>query len=434
VRYLLRTPTRLIHPVEDPDAPSFDHLEYHSDDPNTKMCLYPLIKFACCDAQYKPTTPDLQPIVKFCPRGHPDTIRAPFPGCYVREPHECNDFFRLPIKCPRHKLEWLTAMDLNRECQAMDAQLAEAGVSERLRFRYRDKMGRAFEMVVKCAERMEAERLQAWKVKMFCAGAALELLGTAIVGSDARPLDYGVLEGLRERLIRHINAEARQLMEDVGQDQEGGLPSQEAEVVREVTEMTSSLEVGLPPSQSTENHGGVTISGESTPEFGSAQLLRASSSTGPRPTPRFLTFTPSDTGFAPASTLAMPVFPFSNGFLPFTPSWHPLDPEFPSRVPGQAAPYGHTASVAPYVLSSLPSHVEGQQHRGHMTISPGQTTSSSPTSDHINDQQGSGSGRVVFGDVEGSDAGLATSAGPLGVEEWLPPTSALQALADGMEE
>lgn len=177
------------------------------------MCLYPLIKFSCCGMQYKPT--DEPPIVKFCARGRPDTLRGePFPACAVRQPHACNDFFRLPIKCPEHKLAWLTEMDLNDACQATDARLLRAGVADLLRFRYRDKMARAFEMVAKCADRMEAERLQAWKVKMFCTGAALELLGTAIVGSDAKPLDYSVLERLRERLLGHINAEAEQLIEE----------------------------------------------------------------------------------------------------------------------------------------------------------------------------------------------------------------------------
>ncbi|SPQ23867.1 feb01789-79ff-4868-8e14-676ee08708d5 [Thermothielavioides terrestris] len=187
------------------------------------MCLYPIIKFSCCDMQYKPT--DEPPIVKFCARGRPDTIREPFPSCEVRQPHECNDFFRLPIKCPEHKLQWLNAMDLNDECQAMDARLRDAGVGALLRLRYRDKMARAFEMVAKCADRMEAERLQAWKVKIFCTGAALELLGTAIVGSDAKPLDYAVLERLRERLLRHINAEAEQLREEA---ERGGAASPRA--------------------------------------------------------------------------------------------------------------------------------------------------------------------------------------------------------------
>ncbi|KAK3306503.1 uncharacterized protein B0T15DRAFT_509874 [Chaetomium strumarium] len=189
------------------------------------MCVYPIVKFACCDTQFRPD--EGLPIVKFCPRGHGDTIGEPFPGCPVRQAHECHDFFRLPVKCPDHKLQWLTRMDLNAECQATDRALGEAGVSEPLRRRYRDKMGRAFEMVVKCAQLMEAERLQAWKVKVFCTGAALELLGTAIVGSDAKPLDYAVLESLRERLVRHINAEAQQLKEDA--IRRGGRSPEEAE-------------------------------------------------------------------------------------------------------------------------------------------------------------------------------------------------------------
>ncbi|KAK4097810.1 hypothetical protein N658DRAFT_510055 [Parathielavia hyrcaniae] len=220
------------------------------------MCYYPIVKFACCDAQYKPS--EELPIVKLCARGKGYTIRRAFifPGCGAREPHACSDFFRLPIRCPRHKLAWLTAMDLNGECQTTDAALGRAGVGEALRFRYRDKMARAFEMVVKCAERMEAERLHAWRVKVFCTGAALELLGTAIVGSDARPLDYSVLEGLRERLVRHINEEARLLMEDAAT--EGRCASaQEEEEVEEgddeevlVWETTSTLTPSLYPSYS----------------------------------------------------------------------------------------------------------------------------------------------------------------------------------------
>jgi hypothetical protein len=399
------------------------------------MCLYPLIKFACCDAQYKPTTPDLQPIVKFCPRGHPDTIREPFPGCDVREPHECGGFFRLPIQCPRHKLEWLTAMDLNRECQATDAALAEAGVSEALRFRYRDKMGRAFEMVVKCAERMEAERLQAWKVKMFCAGAALELLGTAIVGSDAKPLDYGVLEGLRERLIRHINTEARQLMEEVGQEQGRGSTSQGAEVDQEVAEATSA--VGLPPALSAENQRGDTMSGATNPELDSAQLLGPSASTADdasimatRLTAAFnLAPTASDNALGPAST----PFPPSDELFSYTPSRHPFVPGF--YMPEPASPHGTTpSSVTPYSLSSLTSHVEGYRHRGHIVILNSQATWSAPPADCINNGHGSGSGGITLDGAEADHSGLPIPTGGWGAKQCFPSARSLQTMADEMED
>ncbi|KAK4121661.1 hypothetical protein N657DRAFT_692172 [Parathielavia appendiculata] len=309
------------------------------------MCLYPIVKFACCDAQYKPT--EELPIVKFCPRGHPDTIRRPFPGCDVREPHECNDFFRLPIKCPRHKLEWLNAMDLNAECQETDARLGEAGVGEELRFRYRDKMARAFEMVIKCTERMEAERLQAWKVKVFCTGAALELLGTAIVGSDARPLDYSVLEGLRKRLIRHINEEAGQLMEAAAQERRCTSAGEdvEEESIQESEDTTRTLTSSLYPSYSGGTSGcamdissswdpiydGIPVSTDTPP------ILETQSSTGAllsyQQTPRFLTSAPTQhNAFQPELPMMCPLV-LTSPFASCRPSHAYLGEVSPTAMP-----------------------------------------------------------------------------------------------------
>jgi hypothetical protein len=382
------------------------------------MCLYPIVKFACCDTQFRPDGG--LPIVKFCARGHGDTIREAFPGCAARQPHECHDLFRLPVKCPDHKLQWLTRMDLNAECQAMDAQLRAAGVSEHLRSRYRDKMGRAFEMVVKCAQLMEAERLQAWKVKVFCTGAALELLGTAIVGSDAKPLDYSVLERLRERLVRHINAEAQQLKEDAIRRGGGGgrSPEQvelgpEGEWIQPRTWSSSALSPPQSPSPAAEGGRGgpamdgvppidtaittttttttTTIPGPDSPLLDDMQHLLSREFLPGRPSPRF----PTTTAFSPSSHLSFhqehpgPTFPFpviplsaNNRFPPppLMPSQHHVGPAFrlgggvsnDNNVPHFISPY----SVAPerqFQVKQgllLPTHMQMQMQQS--AVSDGQ--------------------------------------------------------------
>ncbi|KAK4234232.1 hypothetical protein C8A03DRAFT_18823 [Achaetomium macrosporum] len=342
------------------------------------MCLYPIVKFACCDIQFH--ADEHLPIVKFCPRGHPDTIRERFRGCPVRQPHECNDLFRLPIKCPGHKLQWLTQMDLNDECQEMDRELFEAGVSEHLRFRYREKMGRAFEMVAKCAQLMEAERLQAWKVKIFCTGATLELLGNAIVGSDAKSLDYSVLEKLRERLVRHINAEAQQLKEDairrggrssleqVELGPEGELVQGESQSTQTQTWMSSlnppqspsiPVERGRGPALDAEPPIGTTINpipAPNPPLLDNMQRLSRELLPG-RPSPRFLAmaFSPAQDPFHqdPAPIFPFPVLPpAANRFPP---------PFVPSQNVGPGLGLGEVNNDnLPHLISQFPLSPERQ--------------------------------------------------------------------------
>ncbi|KAK4185710.1 hypothetical protein QBC35DRAFT_454015 [Podospora australis] len=181
------------------------------------MCFIPIIKYACCDLQYVPTPPP--PVVRFCPEGHCDDLSNPYPTCPLRTPIDFGEIYHFPIKCPTHKREWLAHVDLHDECQKMDTELREAGVSDELLDRYRRKMGRVFETITTLTNRMETQMVAAWEATVFCAGQTLAIMGRSLVGaqspasgnSNSLFVRYQHLEALRRQMVDQVTMQANRL-------------------------------------------------------------------------------------------------------------------------------------------------------------------------------------------------------------------------------